>query len=214
MSSQPAQSDSADLSRASRLALLSAALGVILGAAALVLGLAEGAIACWGFGAAALLRVPQTLTHRWRLRTGLGNRGLDAERRLLRALGLAFRALGLGVALAAGASIFGRRGPGGNLTTVALAAFAVLLHAALWRGKLRVQAAIPALALGAARTRTLVELALLLLLGTLLGHWFLWADAAAALAMALRLFFEGRALAKLTTLPTACGGCGSGCGCR
>ncbi len=149
------------LSRASRLALLSAALGLVLGAAALGLGLSEGAIALAAFGAASLLQVPVALTVRSRVRDGLGNRGLDRERRTLRAIGHLLRFLALGVALA----------------------------------------------------RTLLELAAVLLAGNVLGHWFPWADALTGLALALRLFFEGRTLAKGATLPAACGGCGSGCGC-
>ena len=60
----------------------------------------------------------------------------------------------------------------------------------------------------------LLELGGLLLAGALLGRWFPWADAAAGLAMGLRLFIEGQAVARGTTLAaaTSCGGCGS-CGC-
>jgi hypothetical protein len=37
------------------------------------------------------------------------------------------------------------------------------------------------------------------------------ADGITALALALRCFLEGRGLALATTVPVACGGCGSGC---
>ena len=69
----------------------------------------------------------------------------------------------------------------------------------------------PALDLDAARTRTLLELAVMLLASSALSHWFPWADAITGLAMAVRLFFEGRSLARGTTLTVACGGCGTGC---
>ena len=92
-------------------------------------------------------------------------------------------------------------------------AVAGLLQAPLWYAKQGLTGAHPTLDLDAARTRTLLELAALLLVGSLLGHWFPWADAITGLALALRLFMEGRMLAKGTTLQAACGGCGSGCGC-
>jgi len=213
MTSQAALPSPDEQTRASRLALLAAALGLSLGAAALGLGLTEGAIAFWGFGAATLLRVPLALNLWWRLRAGLGNRGLDLERRFLRALGLLLRVLALGITLTAGASIFGHRSPEATLSALGLAALAVLLQAVLWLAKLRVKEAHPAMALDAVRARTQAESALLLLAGVLLGRWFFWADAVAALALALRLFLDGRAQAQLTNLSSACGGCGSGCGC-
>ncbi len=63
--------------RASGLALLSAGLGLLLGAAALWVGLGDGAIAQWAFGTACLLQVPPALSLRSRIRDGLGNSGLD-----------------------------------------------------------------------------------------------------------------------------------------
>jgi hypothetical protein len=83
----------------------------------------------------------------------------------------------------------------------------------LWLAKRVIAEAHPSFGLDAARTRTLLELAVLLLLGSLLGRWFSWAPALAGFAMALRLFGEGQTLAKGTALPLACGGCGGGCGC-
>jgi len=203
----------ADVSRASRLALLAAGIGLLLGGAALWLGFAEGALALWGFGAAGLLQVPPALSLWGRIRDGLGNRGLERERLTLRAVSHLLRLLALGMALASVAALMGDRAPQASYSATGLAVLAMGLQAPLWIAKRGLAGLHPALELDAARTRILLELAALLLAGALLGRWFLWADAITGLALALRLFLEGRTLAKSTTLQAAsCGSCGS-CGC-
>ncbi len=204
---------SLDVSRASRLSLLRALLGLVLGGATLWLGLTDGAIALWGFGVASLLQVPGALSLWARIRDGLGNSGLERERLTLKTVGLLLRFLALGMAMAAVSAFLGDRVPEVGPGTLALAGLAAGLQGALWLAK-RGQAGIhPALDLGTARARTLVELAGLLLLGSLLDRWFPWADAGMALAMALRIYLEGRALGRASTLQAAaCGGCGCGCG--
>lgn len=201
------------LVRLGRLTLLTACLDLILGFAALGLGLATNAIALGGFGIACLLQVPLALSLRGRIRDGLGNRGLDRDRRILRALGHCLHFLALGLALASAAAWYGQRSPELTLAPLALATSALGLQALLWGFKRGPAPSHPALALDAARTRALLEMAALLLAGSLLGRWFPWADAASGLAVALRLFLEARAWTKTTALQAACGGCGSGCGC-
>ena len=96
-----------------------------------------------------------------------------------------------------------------RLASLGLAVLAIGLEAALWLAKRGLAGIHPILDLDTARTRTMVELAALVLFGSLLGHWFPWADAGTGLLLALRLFLEGRTLAKGTTLQAvACGGCG------
>lgn len=198
-------------SRTRGLALLAAGSGLLLGGAALWLGVAEDAIALWGFGAACLSQVPQALNLRRRIQEGLGNRGLDRERSTLRIISHLLRLLALAMALAAAAALFGHRAPETSLSATAFALLAFSLQAALWRAKLGLAGKHTALALDATRARVPLELAALLLMGLLLGHWLPWADAATGLAIALRLFIEGRSLSKITTLQAACGGCGCGC---
>jgi hypothetical protein len=195
-----------------RLALSTALLALVLGGTTLWFGLAEGAIACWGFGAACLLQVGPALSLHQRIREGLGNRGLERERLTLRMVSHLLRLLALGVALTAAAALMAERTPLAASIILGWAALSVATLAALWWIKRRPADRHPALTLDAARTRTLLELAALLLAGQLLGRWFPWSDAVAGLVMALRLFLEGRTLAKGTTLPVVCGGCGSGCG--
>ena len=83
----------------------------------------------------------------------------------------------------------------------------------LWGAKRRLVGLHPVLELDAARSQVLLELAMLLAVGSLLGIRMPWADAVTALALAIRIFFAGQGLAKATALEAACGGCGSGCGC-
>jgi len=204
---------SVDAARASRLSLLTVLLGLAMGAAALWLGLGEGAIALWGFGAACLLQIPSALSLRWRIREGLGNSGLDRDRVTLRVVSHLLRLLALGLAMASGSALLGERGPQAGLTRLGLALLATGLEAFLWIAKRGLAGTHAALDMDLARSRTVLELSALLLLGSLLGQWFIWADAGTGLALALRLFLEGRTLGKGTALQAACGGCGGGCGC-
>ena len=202
----------ADLSRASRLALVSAWAGLALGGASLWQGIPEAAIALWGLGGAWVLQVPPALSLRSRVQTGLGNSGLERERLTLKTVSHLLRLLALGMAMASISALLGERSPQFSLVTLGLALLAPGLQAVLWRSKRGLAGIHPALALDAARTRTMLELAVLCLVGSLLGRWFPWGDAATGLAMALRVFFEGQTLAKASTLSAAaCGGCGGSC---
>jgi hypothetical protein len=202
-----------DGSQAARLSLLTTLLGLLLGGAALWLGLMDGVIALWGFGVASLLQVPTALSLRGRIREGLGNQGLERDRVTLKVVSHLLRYLALGVAIASVSALLGERAPQARLAHLGLAVLAVGFETSLWLAKRSLAGTHPALELDAIRTRTMLELAALLLVGGLLGRWFPWADAGTGLLIALRLFLEGRNLAKGTTLQVACGGCGSGCGC-
>ena len=203
-----------DLGKASSL-VVAAALGCLaLGATCLWFGVADGVLALWGFGGACVLSVAPALSLYARLRQGLGNSGLERERLTLKTTSHLQRLLALGLAMAAISALLGERSPAFTLFILGVALLAVLMQAGLWAAKHGLAALHPALAQDGGRTRVLLESAALLLLGQLLGHWLPWGDAAAALAMALRLFLAGHAAAKATTLEaTACGGCGGGCGC-
>ncbi len=202
----------ADPATAGRLALATACLGLTLGGLGLWLGLGEGAVTLWGFGGACLLQVPPALSLGARIREGLGNSGLERERLTLKAVSLCQRFLAMAMAMAAISALLGGRSPGPGLMILALALVALIAMAALWFAKRGLSGLHPTLDLDAARTRSQLELAALLLLGCLLGRWFPWADAVFALGMALRLFLAGLRLARASTLQAAaCGGCGGGC---
>lgn len=195
-----------------RLATFSVLVGLVLGGLGVGLGLSVGATALWGLGAALLLQVPPTLSLGLRIREGFGNRGLARERSTLRGTAHLLRLLALGLGLVAGADLLGGRGPQASPAGLAYTALAAALLAALWLAKRTLAERHPVLALDAARSRTLLAVAALALVGSLLGRWFPWADGAAGLALALQLFSEGSTLARATTLQVACGGCGGGCG--
>jgi len=198
---------------ASLLALLSAGAALLLGGSALGLGLPEGSVGLWAFGAACLLLGLPSLGAWQRVREGFGNRGLERERLTLRAASHLLRLLALGAVLTAVAALMGDRAPQASRAGLGLAILAPLVLAPLWWAKRSLTGIHPTLDLVAARIRALLELALLLLVGAVLGRWFPWADAATGLALALRIYLEGRTLAKGTALQAAsCGSCGS-CGC-
>jgi hypothetical protein len=199
--------------RAARLALQTMGLGLLLGGGTLGLGLREGSIALWSFGAACLLQVPPALSLRGRILEGLGNSGLERDRVTLRVISHLLRFLSLGTAMASISDLLGERSPQAGLLSLGVSVMAVACLAALWLSKRPGASIHPALALDADRTRTLFELAALLMAGSLLGRWFPWADGATGLVMAVGLFVEGRTLARGTTLaPAVCGGGCGGCG--
>ncbi|NWJ40101.1 MAG: hypothetical protein HXX12_03900 [Geothrix sp.] len=200
----------ASASRASGLTLLTALGGFILGCAAAWLGVAEGSVALWGFGAACLLQVPPALSLRQRVRAGLGNSGLERERLTLKSVSFLLRLLALGMGMASISALLGERAPQAGVLPLGLAILAVGCLAFLWRSKIPLAGLHPALALDADRARTLSALAALLLAASLLGRWFPWADASVGLVMAVGLFLEGRTMGKGTTLASAA--CGGGCG--
>jgi hypothetical protein len=198
---------------AAPLSLLSALHGLLLGGAALALGIAQESSALGGFGAACLLQVPLALSLWGRVRAGLGNRGLERELRTLRSVSFLLRIAALGLASVAAIALLGQHLPDATLLAPGLALLAVTLQALLWRSKQSLADVHPSFALDATRSRTQFELAAILLTGTVIGHWFPQADAVTALALALRIYFEGRSLAALSAFKAACGGCGTGCGC-
>lgn len=212
--SEPALSPSLPCpAQAAPLSLLSALFALAAGSAALALGLALDSPALGGFGAACLLQVPLALSLAFRIRAGLGNRGLEREMRSFRAVSFALRLLALALAAVAGIALLGRHLPDPGLVAPGLALLVLGLQAALWRAKGPLAEAHPSLALDAVRARTQLELAGILLAGVLVSPWFPPADAVAALALAARIYVEGRALGMLSAFKAACGGCGSGCGC-
>ena len=198
---------------ASRLTLFTAGAALVLGAASVVQGLASEVPMAWGFGLACLLQVAPSLAVGYRIREGLGNRGLDGERRTLRITSHLVRLLALGLAIACALAWTAGDAPKSTPLDLSLAGAALVTWAGLWLGKRKLGDLHPSLALDGARSRTLATFAGLWLVGGLLGLAFPWAGPAAGLALAGWCFAEGRILAKATSVSlVGCGGCGS-CGC-
>jgi hypothetical protein len=114
--------------------------------------------------------------------------------------------------MAAVSALLGERSPQPSLAIQGLAAFSVTLLAGLWFAKAGLKGIHPSLDLDADRSLVLLELAALLLVGSLLTRWFPWGDAVCAMAQALRLYLAGQGMAKATVLAPA-RGCGGGCSC-
>ena len=150
---------------AAPLSLLSALLALALGSTALAFGFVVNSSALGGFGAACLLQVPLAFSLAFRIRTGLGNRGLEREMRGFRVISFALRLLALALAAVAGIALLGRHLPDASLAAPGVALLALGLQAALWRAKAPLAGIHPSLALDAARARTLLELAAILLAG-------------------------------------------------
>ncbi len=198
---------------ASRLVLLTAGAAFALGGAVVGLGIANQVPLAWGFGLACLLQVAPSLALGHRLREGLGNRGLDGERRTLRITSHLLRFLALGLAIACALAWTAGDTPKATSLDLVLAGTALLAWLGLWLAKRRLGELHASLALDAARSRTLAAFAGLCLAGGLLGLVFPWAGPAAGLLLAGWQFHEGRMMAKATTVSlVGCGGCGS-CGC-
>ena len=184
--------------------------GIACGLGLGTLGLQEGLVAMTAAGAAALAGVPATVSLALRLRAGLGNRGLDRDRRLLRTEAHLLR---LGSLVAGALAVLGARQSVPGPWVLPALGLTVILLLALWLLRRGQGGQNPALDLDLRRTRLPLDLAVLALAGVLLGQRFPWADAAAGLAVAVRMFMAGWGLGKATTLEAACGGCGGGCGC-
>ena len=199
--------------QAAPLSLLAAGGAMCFGITSLSLGILQSSPAFAGFGVACLFQIPLALSLFFRIRAGLGNRGLERELRTLRWVSHGLRLLALGLAVLAAFALLERQFPDPGLAGPALAALAAGLLAWLWVSKRTLSEFHPSLALDAARARTLLELAAILLAWTLIGRAFPGADAVTALALALRLWVEGRSLAALSAFKAACGGGGTGCGC-
>lgn len=196
-----------------RLLILGGAAALVLGGATLTLGVMEGPAPLWGFGLACLLLVPGSLSLAARVKDGFSNRGLERERLIGRTVATLQRLVALGLALAAVQAWQTALVPASpvslGLTVAALVAFGFL-----WLRKRARGGDHPALGQDAARSRLPVDLAAILLAGLLLRTVAPWGDLATSLALGLRLFLAGQALARATTVAAAsCGGCGGGCGC-
>lgn len=189
------------------LALASALLGI----GAMILAFQYALLALGGWGALALLQAPLALGVHRRVRAGLGNRGLDSERRSLRGVGrlllpLSLAFLGVGVAALAGrwspeAVVWAWVIPGAALA-------GSLGYLAFLAGK----GGHPTLLQHRGRIRSAGAAAGIALVGVLAEPRWPGADAVALLALALLAFGEGRRLRALVAVKAACGGCGS-CSC-
>jgi divalent metal cation (Fe/Co/Zn/Cd) transporter len=204
--------------RATLLALVTVGYNLVEGLVSIHFGLADESVALWGFGFDSFIEVASALLVLWRIRAGLGNRGLERELKATRAIGWLFLLLALSIALGSAAALMAHRSPATTLPGVIISLVSIALMAWLWRAKLRVAevSGSPTLKGDAACSRACILLSTVLLVGSaayalLPALW--WVDSAAAILLALLIGREGREMVKSTSVAAACGGCGGGCGC-
>ncbi|MCB9797375.1 MAG: cation transporter [Alphaproteobacteria bacterium] len=191
---------------------------VLEGGVSVGFGLAEESVALLGFGLDSWIEVASAGVVLWRLRgeTGRGaGPSRDRERRATKIISALFLAL---AATAAGGAVLqlgaGAR-PETTLPGLVISAVSLSFMFALWRAKLRVAEALDSrtLQMDAACSRACIELSGVLLAGSLLfllhpALW--WADAVAALGIALLIGREGLEGWRAANRPEFTGGC---CGC-
>jgi divalent metal cation (Fe/Co/Zn/Cd) transporter len=163
---------------------------------ALSAGFLAGSIALVGFGFDSAIEVTSSLAALWRLRRDHDDAGRDvAERRATRIIGLCFLLLAAYVCYEAAGTLVRWRAPDGSIVGIVLAALSLIVMPLLVHYKRRIATDLGsgALEAEARQTRICAYLSAILLAGlglnAGLGWW--WADAAAGLAMAPLIAWEG-----------------------
>ncbi len=213
-----ADTRSALRSLAVKLAAFTVAWNVIEGLGSLGFGLQDESVALLGFGADSWVEVFAALVVLWRLRAEAGQ-GVALERarekRATLVIGVLLCVLAVGAMVGAGLQLFLANQPETSLPGLVISLVSLGFMGALWRAKLRVARALDSRTLmaDAACSRGCLELSAVLFAGSLLGRiapglW--WADAVAALVLALLIGREGMQTISAARKPDFTGGC---CGC-
>lgn len=178
-------------------------------------GLAEESVALFGFGADSFIEVGSALLVLWRLResSGCASTALKRERKAAFGIGLLFVLLALGAGLGSALQLGLRRHPDTTLPglIVSLASLGFMFW--LWRAKLQAARALDSRTLegDAACSLACIQLSCVLFLGSLVylvapALW--WADAVAALVLAVFIGREGLSTLRAARRPDFSGGCG------
>jgi len=177
-------------------------------------GWADDSIALFGFGADSFIEVASALVVLWKL---LDHGDLERERKATRRIGWLFVTLAVGVTGGAILQITAHRHPPTTLPGLVIAALSLSFMFALWRAKLQAAQALDSATLeaDAACSLACIQLSGVLFAGSLLfllrpSLW--WVDGAAALALALLIGWEGRAMIQAANRQDFTGGCGCGHG--
>jgi len=182
--------------RGQRLEYLTVGWNTVEALVSLIAGLSAGSIALIGFGYDSLIEVAAGLGLLWRLSVdaGAGQRE-QAERTVLKLIGVCFFLLAAYIAYDAGKSLIRRQLPETSYAGIALAAAASVVMPLLARAKRRVAVSIGSRAMRADSRQTDIcgYLSIILLgglaLNALLGWW--WADPVAASVMVPIICKEG-----------------------
>lgn len=189
---------------------------LVEGVVSIGFGQGEESYALMGFGLDSLIEVSAAFLVLWRLRSDFGELdalSLEKERKGTLAIGMMFVGLALAIASFSLAQLIQGGHPQTTWPNLAISLLSLLFMYALWQTKLDVAQRLDSqvLAQDAACSKACFQLSLVLFAG---GALFLvspllwWADAAAALGLALLIFFEGKGSIAAARAPEFTGGCG------
>ena len=198
--------------RALWLAGLTIGYNLIEGLVSMHFGWADDSVALFGFGADSFIEVASALLVLWKL---LDHGNLARERKATGAIGWLFLWLGAGVAGGALLQLAGRRHPPTTVPGLVISVLSLAFMVFLWRAKRTAARALDSatVAADAACSRACIQLSAVLFLGSLVylarpALW--WADAVAALALALLIAREGLGMVRAARSACFTGGCGCG----
>jgi len=201
--------------RARWLAIATIAWNVIEGIVAMGFGLQEESVALFGFGVDSWVEVGSAGVVYWKLTRAPGCAGTQKtrERRATRWISGLFLALAGATAFGAIAQMVAHGHPDSTVPSLVVGAVSLSIMFFLWRAKHATAVALDsrALAMDAACSRACIQLSAVLLAGSvvfLLAPALWWADAAAALGLALLIAREGLEGWKASGRPDFEGGCG------
>jgi divalent metal cation (Fe/Co/Zn/Cd) transporter len=196
--------------RALWLAGLTIGYNLLEGVVSMHFGWADDSVALFGFGADSFIEVASAGLVLWKL---LDHGNLARERKATAAIGWLFLGLAAGIGGGALLQLAGHRHPPTTIPGLVISALSLAFMVFLWRAKLRAAKALDsaALAADAACSRACIQLSAVLFAGSLVflaapALW--WADAAAALALALLIAREGLGMVRAARSACFTGGCG------
>lgn len=206
--------------RAVRLSWLTVGYNVVEGLVSVYFGVSDDSMALAGFGADSFIEVFSALLVLWRFRSEEGlAAGLSVARERSGTLGIGvlFLLLAAVTALAAALQLKDGRHPETALPGLLVSAASLGFMAYLWRAKRRLAVELDSAtaAKDADCSLACIKLSVVLFAGSLLtlavpSLW--WADAGAALVLALLIAQEGAATVRAARSPDFKGGCGCACG--
>ena len=201
--------------RARWLAIATIAWNVVEGIVAMAFGFQEESVALFGFGVDSWVEVGSAGVVYWKLTRAPGCESTqrDRERRATRWISGLFLALAGATAFGAVAQLATHRHPDSTVPALIVSSVSLSIMFALWRAKRTTATALDskALAMDAACSRACIQLSAVLLVGSvafLVAPSLWWADAAAALGLAVLIGREGLEGWKATSRPDFEGGCG------
>lgn len=200
------------------LAAFTIAYNLVEGAVSIAFGVDEGSVSLAGFGVDSLIEVGSATLVLWRFR-GEQDLGADLarerERRATLGIGVLFLLLAAGVVAGAGLQLATGAHPRTTVPGVVVASLSLAFMGWLWRAKKRAGEVLDSatVAKDAGCSRACFQLSAVLLAGSLV-FWLVpalwWADAAAALVLALFIGREGLETVRAARRADFDGGCGCG----